>query len=351
MNMSKIRLQINAIDDQLLALLEERMELVRAIGEIKRQSGTAIYRPDREREILDRLGAHKGVLTKSAIEAIFLEIFAVSRHLELAEKIAFLGPVGSFSHQAAESRFGAFGEYLAMQTIAAVFNAVEAGRAKYGVVPIANNVSGLVGDTIDKLETSSLLIASDMELPIHHAFASRAESLNAIKRVYSKDVAFCQCRAFFAEHLLETLDYIPVESTTKAAQLASADHEAAAVCSHIAAKLHDLPVLFENIEDSGENRTRFAILSDFQNPASGKDKTTILAQTPNKAGALFLLLKEFNDAAINLTKLDSRPSKGDESRSQFFIDFDGHRDDPAVAAILERRKDTIKWLGSYAKTC
>jgi chorismate mutase/prephenate dehydratase len=348
MSLAEIRAKIDAIDDRLLALLEERMGFVRKIGELKKQGDAIIYRPAREKEILSRLSKREGLLSKSAIEAIFLEIFAASRALERSERIAFLGPIGSFTHQAAESRFGANGDYLCMQSIGAVFKAVESGGAKYGVAPIYNNTSGLVGDTIERLENGSLLIVGDLEMKIHHCFASRAESLGAIRRIYSKDAAFGQCEAFLSGHDLGAVERILVESTAKAAKLAAEEETAAAICSHIAAKLHNLPILFDNIQDSGENATRFAILSDFVNPACGGDITTIVAQTPNKAGALFALLKEFNDAKINLTQIESLPSKGDKRNSRFFIDFEGHKDDLSVAATLAKIKK-YKWLGSYAR--
>ncbi|MDR1911056.1 MAG: chorismate mutase [Helicobacteraceae bacterium] len=350
MSLEEIRKRIDAIDDKLWELLEARMSLVQEIGEIKKKERLTIYRPAREKEILSRLSARKGRLSQSAIEAIFLEIFAASRTLEFAERIAFLGPVGSFTHQAAESRFGANGDYLSMQSIGAVFDAAESKRAKYGVTPIYNNTSGLVGEAIDRLEKSSLLIVGDMELAIHHCFATKAQSLNAIDNIYSKDAAFGQCGAFLQGHALDgRVKMIPIESTAKAARLASEDEKSAAICSHIAAKLYNLPVMFDNIEDTGENTTRFAIISDFENPSSAQDKTTIIAQTPNKPGALFALLKAFKDANINLAQLESLPSKGDRISSRFFIDFEGHKDDPKIAETLSKIKN-YKLLGSYARS-
>ncbi|MDR1451331.1 MAG: chorismate mutase [Helicobacteraceae bacterium] len=349
MGINEARAKIDEIDDQLLELLEKRMGLVQEIGAFKRENQAAIYRPAREREILKRLARRKGLLNEYAIEAIFQEIFAASRLLERSERIAFLGPIGSFTHQAAESRFGATGDYLRMQSIGAVFEAVESARAKYGVAPIYNNTSGLVGDTLERLATSDLLIVGDLEMKIRHCFASRAENLNRVKRIYSKDAAFGQCEAFLAGHDLGEIERAPIESTAKAAKLASQEEDAAAICSHIAAKLHNLPIMFDNIQDSGENATRFVILSDFVNPPSGDDTTSIIAQTPNKPGALFALLKEFNDAEINLTQIESLPSKGDKRHSRFFIDFEGHRDNPSASATLARIKQ-YKWLGSYARS-
>lgn len=352
MNIDSIREQIDAIDNKLLDLLESRMGLVQEIGRIKHQSGSAIYRPEREKEILTRLKAHQGLLSGSAIEAIFLEIFATARHIEMPQRVAFLGPEGSFTHQAAESRFGAMGEYLSMNAIGAVFKAVESGRAKYGVVPIENNTDGVVGETLDLLGNGELTIVAEMMLPVHHAFASKSEHIRDIKRIYSKDIAFGQCRNFFVEHMLDAIEKVPVESTAKAAKLASMEDDSAAVCSHIAAKIYNLPVLFENIEDSHTNKTRFVVISNYKNAQSKQDKTTILAKTQNRPGALFEFLSEFNKAGINLVKIESRPTGVSEGfDSWFFIDFEGHIDDPQVAKIVEKYRSEIKWLGSYARTC
>jgi chorismate mutase/prephenate dehydratase len=352
MNLEQCRDRIDTIDDQLIALLEERMEIVHQVGEYKRATGGAIYRPEREKAILERMKSKADRLSDSAVEAIFLEIFAVSRHLELPECIAYLGPQGSFTHQAAESRFGAMGEYLSMNSIAAVFKSVQAGRAKYGVVPIENNTDGVVGETLDLLGASELSVVAEMMLPIHHAFGSKTDHLKSIKRIYSKDIAFGQCRKFLAEYSLEDMERIPVESTAKAARLAAEDPQSAVICSHIAAKIYGLPILFENIEDSHTNKTRFVVISDYKNVPSGQDKTTILAKTANRPGALFSFLKEFNEAGLNLTKIESRPSGEDGGFSSwFYIDFEGHCDDPRVAPILARHEGEIKWLGSYARNC
>lgn len=352
MNLDWCRERIDAIDDQLVTLLEERMGIVKEVGELKRATGGAIYRPEREKAILERMKSKAQLLSPSAIDAIFMEIFAVSRHLELPECIAYLGPQGSFTHQAAESRFGAMGEYLSMNSISAVFKSIEAKRGKYGVVPIENNTDGVVGETLDLLGCSDLCIVAEMMLPIHHAFASKADHLKSIKRIYSKDIAFGQCRNFLAEYSLEETERIPVESTAKAARMAAEDPESAAICSHIAAKIYGLPILFENIEDSHENKTRFVVISDYKNVPSGQDKTTILAKTANRPGALFAFLKEFNEAGLNLTKIESRPSGEDGGfNSWFYIDFEGHCDDERVAPILARHQDEIKWLGSYARNC
>ncbi len=352
--LGEIRIKIDGIDDKLLMLLNERMELVKEVGRIKHASDDkSIYRPEREKEILTRLSKQSrdggGALTPEAIEAIFLEIFAVSRNIEKPETVAYLGPEGTFTHQAAESRFGQISEYLPMSTIASVFRAVESKKAKYGVIPIENNIEGIVGESIDLLGRSYLRIVAEMSMKISHSLASRASHLSQIKKIYSKDVAFGQCGEFLRESGLDGVQLIPTASTAKAAQLASADESSAAICSHIAAKLYNLPVMYEHIEDNAHNETRFVIISDFENAASGNDKTSVLVHLDNTPGALAKFLSSFEKADINLSKIESRPAKDEGFSYIFYIDFDGHIKDEKVKKALEGFEDKIKWLGSFVK--
>ena len=354
--LEECRARIDEIDDAVVELLNRRMEVVRRVGEIKHQSNTAVYRPEREKAIIDRLTSQSeetgGLLNRQAIEAIFLEIFAVSRNLELPERIAYLGPEGSFTHQAAESRFGAMSDYLSLGSIEAVFKTLESGRAKFGVVPIENSRDGVVGETLDLLGKSSVKIVAELYMPIHMAFATKSEKIQDIKRIFSKDKGFGQCREFLTEHGLDTVEHIPVESTAKAAILASKDPEAAAICSHIAAKLYGVPTLFENIEDTHNNATRFFILSDFKNGLSGEDKTSILVRLKDaqKSGALVHFLEDFDKASINLSKIESRPSRDNDGFGYwFFIDFFGHIDEPKVQSVIQQHEDEVTWLGSYVK--
>ncbi len=348
--LDRLRQEIDSIDDKILELLNERMQIVKRVGELKNRSNAPIYRPEREIAILNRLKSkNRGPLNDKAIEAIFLEIFAVSRNLERAERVAYLGPEGSFTHQAAESRFGAMSEYLPTFSIASVFKAVEANRAKYGVVPIENSIDGVVGETLDLLAKSPLKIVAEIYMPIHHSFASLQEDLKKVTKIYSKDIAFKQCKNFLQEHFLESIEQIPVESTAKAAMLAKKDPTSAAICSDIAAKLYNVPILFENIEDVHTNTTRFIVLSDFKNTPSGFDKTSILAKLQDRPGALAHFLEDFDRANINLTKIESRPAEDKDFSYWFFIDFEGHIDDKNVQEVFAKHQNDIKWLGSYAK--
>ncbi len=353
MNIDEARKQIDEIDSQLLELLNQRMEIVKIIGDLKHSTKAAVYRPEREHAILNRLaGLSTGRLNAKAIEAIFLEIFAVSRNIELPEKVAYLGPEGSFTHQAAESRFGAMSEYIPLKTIKSVFESTATGRVRYGIIPVENNQEGIVSDTVSLLNNLHINIVAEIPMPIHFTFCSVNDSLKSIKKIYSKDIAFGQCSVFIDDYFQGEVELIPVESTSKAAQLATTDPESAAICSHIAAKMYKLPVLFENIENSTDNYTRFLIISDaFKNQRSGADKTTIIARLSAAAGSLAMFLQKFHNAGINLTKIESYPAKtGKTFNYQFLLEFDGHIDDDNVSGILADNKE-IKWLGSYPKLC
>jgi len=348
---------IDSIDNEVLALLNKRMHVVERVGEIKHDSGSAVYRPEREKAIIERLTEmstqNGGLLNKNAIEAIYLEIFAVSRNLELPERIAYLGPEGSFTHQAAESRFGAMSDYLSLNSIETVFKTLESKRAKFGVVPIENSRDGIVGETLDLLAKSTVKIVAELYMPIHVAFATKAHKLEDITKIYSKDKGFGQCREFLSEHGLNDVELIPVESTAKAAILAAKDVNAAAICSHIAAKLYGVPTMFENIEDEHDNATRFVILSDFKNGISGKDKTSILVRLKDavEAGALVHFLHDFDAEKINLSKIESRPAKDKEGGFDywFYIDFYGHIDEDRIQNVLKKHEGEVTWLGSYVK--
>ncbi|HFU76591.1 MAG TPA: chorismate mutase [Arcobacter sp.] len=345
-----LRDTLDNIDNEILSLLNERMNTVHKVGEVKAKSGGAIYRPEREKAIIDRLETiskeKNGALTRPAIEALFLEIFAISRNLELPESIAYLGPEGSFTHQAAEERFGAMSAYLPIGSIVGVFREVTNKKAKFGVIPIENSSNGIVSDTITCLSEYDVKIIAEVMLHVHFALATTCDNVKDIKKIYSKDIAFDQCHNFLTDFGLDEIELIPVESTAKAAKLATIEPNSAAICSHVGAKMYNLPILFENIEDKENNKTRFLIISNFENGQSGDDKTSILVQLPNEHGALVRFLNDFDKAGINLTKIKSHIVGG---VSTFFIDFNGHKNEPHVKEIFEKHKNSIKFLGSYVR--
>jgi len=347
MTLDELRVQIDRIDDTLLKLYNERMEYVHQVGELKNTTGAPIYRPEREQAILTRLKKqNKGKLTDEAIDALFLEMFAVARNMELPERVAYLGPEASFTHQAAETKFGAMSAYMPIASIKGVFREVNKGNAKFGVVPIENSSNGIVSDTINNLSLYDLKIIAEVYIDIHHTLATTCNDIKEIKRIYSKDIAFGQCQNFLQDCGLDEVEHIPIESTAKAAKLAMEDPQSAAICADIAAKMYNLPILFKNIEDYDNNKTRFFIISNFDNLPSGNDKTSMLVRLSNRPGSLVEFLNDFEKSKINLTKIKSHIVKG---KSIFFIEFNGHKDDPEVQEILQKHHDAIKVLGSYVK--
>lgn len=353
MDLKDLRNQIDKIDDEILTLLDKRMGIVKEIGKLKLRSNTAIYHPKRENEIIERLiNNQKNNITNKGIEAIYQEIFATSRYLELPERVAYLGPIGSFTHQVAVSKFGRVSEYISSINIESIFKSVENKSVKYGVIPIENNSNGIVSESLDYLAKYDVKIVAESNLSIHHSFASNEKLITNVKKIYSKDIAFGQCREFLNNYSLQDVELIPLDSTAKAAKIASETPNSAAICSSIAANLFNLPIMFENIQDNDNNITRFFIISDFKTNVTNNDKTSICAFINNsdKPGTLAKLLNDFNKKNINLVKLESRPLHKSKSFSfWFYIEFEGHIDDKNVYDIFNEKKDKLKWLGSYAQ--
>ena len=352
MNIKELRTKIDKIDSDILQLLDERMDFVHEIGLIKSASKESVYRPEREKEIIERLSAlSKGKLNPESIKAIFQEIFAAARNIELPERVAYLGPEGSFTHQAAESNFGSQSEYLPLNSIKAVFDSLNSKKAKYGIIPLENNQEGIVQETVDFLGVSKLKIISELHLSISFSFATRSKDLSKIKSIYSKDIAFKQCKEFIENYFSEEIDCIPVNSTSAAVSYADKKPDSAAICSRFAAVQKGVPILYDRIEDSKDNHTRFVVLSLSQNDViSKKDKTSILVNLSDGHGVLAEFLQEFHDAKINLTKLESRPAKkGTDFKYVFYIDFEGHYLDNNFQIIYKRYEKNIKLLGSYPR--
>ena len=353
MNIEELRDKIDKIDTEVLSLLNDRMEVVYDVGQIKNVLNESVYRPERENAIIDRLNKDsKGRLDLKSIRAIFKEIFAASRNIELPEIISYLGPEGSFTHQAAENNFGSTSNYLALNSIKAVFNSIETKKAKYGIIPLENNQEGVVQETVDYLGQSNLSVIAELPLSISFSFATKSESVKSITKIYSKDIAFKQCKEFINEYFDDSIKCIPINSTSAAVGYANKEIKSAAICSRFAAVQRGLPVLFVFFLDSKNNHTRFIVLSSALNEIkSEKDKTSILVSLPEGHGVLAGFLQEFHDAKINLTKLESRPAKkGTDFKYIFFIDFDGHHLDNNFQIIYKRYQENIKILGSFVRT-
>tara|TARA_B100001063_G_scaffold88243_1_gene82073 strand:- start:557 stop:1621 length:1065 start_codon:yes stop_codon:yes gene_type:complete len=352
MNIEELRIKIDKIDSEILKLLNERMDVVHQVGVIKSASNESVYRPEREKEIIERLVKFsEGRMKKESIKPIFQEVFAAARNIELPERISFLGPEGSFTHQAAESNFGSSSKYLSLNSISSVFDSVQNNQAKYGIIPLENNQEGIVQETIDLLGISKLKIIAELPMSISLSFSTRADDVKNIKKVYSKDIAFKQCKEFIDNYFDDEVELIPVNSTSAAVKFADSDIKSAAICSRFASVQRNVPILFDNIEDSKNNHTRFVVLSLSENKVkSKKDKTSILVNLTDGHGVLAKFLQEFHDAKINLTKLESRPAKrGIDFKYIFYIDFAGHYLDSNFQIIYKRYEKNIKLLGSYPR--
>ncbi len=352
MNIQELRIEIDKIDNKIIDLLNKRMDFVNQVGNIKKKKNEPIYRPEREKEIIERLSNNSnGKLTHQAIKSIFQEVFAIARNLESEDKISYLGPEGSFTHQAAENNFGSFSSFIPLNSIKAVFDSLETNKSKFGIIPLENNQEGIVQETIDMLGLSNLSIVAEMSMSISFVFASKSKNITQVEKIYSKDIAFKQCKNFIEEYFDESIQLVPVGSTSRAVSTANSVKNSGAICSRIAAVEKGLPILFDKVEDSSKNHTRFIVLSkNHSNKKSGNDKTSVLVRLPDGHGVLANFLQEFHNAKINLTKLESRPArKGTDFKYVFYIDFEGHYLDNNFQIILKRYEDNIKILGSYVR--
>jgi chorismate mutase / prephenate dehydratase len=350
MDLGDWRSRINSIDNQILNLLNQRAEAALQIGDLKRRQDAPSYAPEREAELLARLSAAaRGPLPAEAVTAIWREIVSACRALEAPLTVAYLAPQGTFTHQAARERFGDAAQYHASRTIAETFDDVERGRAQFGVVPVENSTDGAVNVTHDRLVNTDLQICGELTLEIAQHLLSRASDLAEVKRVLSHPQGLGQCRAWLSEHLPE----VPQEetaSTAGAVELAAADPGIAAIASELSGVLYGVPILRRRIEDNPHNATRFLVLGRRPTGPSGHDKTSILFAMPNQPGALYRILEPFARASLNLTKIESRPAKRMPWEFVMFVDFEGHRETPAVAAALSEAAERtvyLKVLGSY----
>ncbi len=350
--LSVVRAEIDRIDAQLLDLLNRRARCAQQVGKIKTEHGDAgfIYRPEREAQVLRRIqGSNPGPLSNDSVTWFFREVMSACLSLEEPLGIAFLGPLGSFTGCAAVKHFGHAARLLQQVSIDDVFREVEAGHAHYAVVPIENSTEGAIGRTLDLLLGTQLKICGEVVLRIHQNLMTRATSLADVKTVYSHAQSLAQCH----EWLNRTLPGVPrisVGSNSQAAQMAATDPTVAAIAGEAAAELYDLPILVPSIEDEPNNTTRFVVLGRQESGTSGRDKTSLIMSTTNQTGALSTLLAPFSDAGVSMTRLESRPARHTLWEYVFFVDIEGHRDDPAVAsalAELAKRAAYLKILGSY----
>ena len=349
----KIRKQIDKIDREILKLLNKRAELAIKIGKLKQETGEEVYIPNREKEILlNLLKENKGPLPKESLQNIFSEILHAGRTLQSKLKIAYLGPEATFTHLAAVKNFGRYCEYVPLKTIKDVFQEVEKGRVDYGVVPIENSTEGVVNHTLDMFMESDLLICSELNLPIELCLLSKFSDIKKIKRLYSHPQALGQCRNWIEANLSE-VEVVETTSTSKAAELAKKSNvPSAAIASSIAGEIYGLNIIAKGIEDISENYTRFLVIGKQSSERSGHDKTSIMFSIKDRVGALHDILVPFKKLNINLTKIESRPTRKKAWEYVFFLDFLGHIKDKKIKKALSEVSNQcvfLKVLGSYPR--
>ena len=352
-SLALLREQIDRLDAQILTLLNRRASLAMRIGQVKSRDQAVVYAPSRERQVFAQLAAlNKGPLSNEAIRAIYREVISASRALEEPPRIAYFGPEATYTHMAAREQFGSQAVFVPVATIPQVFAEVEHAQADYGVVPLENSSEGSVALTLDTFVDSPLSIIAEVALEIRHCLLSRATKLDQIKRVLAHPQALAQCRRWLAAHL----PAVPAEeaaSNARAAELAVAEVQVAAIAGTMAAENYKLNVLAAGIQDQAANFTRFAVLGRARpaGPPTTHDKTSLLLSVRDEVGALYHALKPFADHAINLLRIESRPLKGRPWEYLFFIDVAGHMHDTPIARALQEIQPLcsfVKVLGSYA---
>lgn len=340
---------IDAIDVQVLKLLNERASHAREIGEIK--GGGIIYRPEREAQVLRRIQAlNPGPLPDESVARLFREIMSECLALEKPLSIAYLGPEGTFTQLAATKHFGHAARTVACASIDEAFRLVESRALDYLVAPVENSTEGAVGRTLDLMVSSPLKICGEVVLRVHHHLLRARPDADGVRRVYAHAQALAQCHEWLNKNLPDTVERVSVASNAEAARLASEDASAAAIAGQAAAERYNLHKVAENIEDEPNNTTRFLVLGHQDVGSTGQDKTSIIVSAPNRPGAVHSLLAPVADNGVSMTKFESRPSRAGLWDYVFFIDMEGHRNDPNIEqalAGLAERTSFVKVLGSY----
>lgn len=359
-SLDDLRRRIDEVDSQLIHLLNERAKVVVEVGKFKRDTGTPIYAPHRESAVLKKvLGMNPGPLSPRTVEAIYRELMSGSFLLERPLRIAFLGPAGSYSHQAAVSHFGSSVEHAEAQDIAGVVRDVARGHADYGLVPIENTVGGGIVETLDSFRDAKpgdVTVYAEALLRVRHNLLTAAPAAK-VTTIFSKPEVFVQCREWLARSMPQA-ELVSSASSSRAVQTAREMLEndpecgAAAIASLLAGKLHGLHPMFESIEDDPNNITRFLVLSKHGALPSGDDKTSVMFQTADKPGALAHVLTAFENAGVNLTHIDRRPSARETWTHVFYVEAQGHREDTKLAEALDAAGShciEFRILGSYPR--
>ncbi len=350
MNLQELRKEIDKIDEQVVILLNRRAGLAQEVGKHKTRSSSHYFTPEREQNVFKRLLAlNPGPLDARAIRAIYREIISASRALEKPLSVAYLGPSGTFSHQASIGRFGSSSAFEPADTIAEIFSMVERGKCDYGLAPIENSLAGVIPETLDTFMQTNLRIVSEVFVPIVHNLASHCKKLEDIQKIYSHPQPFAQCKQWLRSHL-PGVELAEVSSTARGAALAAAEPTSAAICPDLAAEQHSLPILVEHTEDNPSNRTRFVVLGYNEPEPTGKDKTSLMFSVHHKSGALFRAMAAFEKYDVNLTMIESRPAKVAAWEYVFYLDVQGHVRDLQVQRAIDQLREQslfVTVLGSY----
>lgn len=348
--LERLRHQIDSIDSEIVRLLNERARAAIEIGKIKKEEKMAAHVPQREREIFERFEKeNQGPFPNEAIRVVFREIMSASLSLEQPLRVAYLGPKATFTYLACMKQFGVFANYIPVNSIKEVFTEVEKGLADYGVVPIENSTEGVVNHTLDMFIDSSLRITSEILQEVSHHLLSLTGNMADIKCVYSHPQPIAQCSGWIEKNLAN-IPVVEVSSTARAAEMCAEDPSAAAIASELAAQLYGLKIIRSHIEDYSSNFTRFLVIARNHVQMSGRDKTSVMFSIKDKVGALYSCLKTFTDCGINLTKIESRPSRKKMWEYIFFVDIEGHIEDEKIKKALDQLEQQctfLKVLGSY----
>jgi chorismate mutase/prephenate dehydratase len=351
--LARLRDRIDAVDRALLDLLNDRAKLVRAVGELKRSSGTSVYESSREHRIVDALTqANPGPFPNDGIAPVFREIISATRSLQEPVQVAYLGPEGTFSHQAVLERFGELAQMRGVATITEVFAAVESGKVELGVVPVENTTEGVVTQTFDALAEFEVTICAETVLRISHDLLSRSGRLEDVRRVASHPQPLAQCRRWLDVHLSDA-ERVETASTAIAARLAAEDETVAAIGSRIASRVYHLETVEPAIEDRRDNSTRFLVIGKVEPPPSGNDLTSVVFTIHrDEAGGLHKLIEPMARLGVNLTSIQLRPIKGKPWEYLFFLDLEGHHTDSVVGEALDAASsvaNSTRFLGSYPR--
>ncbi len=345
-----LRERIDAIDRQLLDLLNQRAQVAQEVGHVKAETNAPVFRPEREAQVLRSVAERNpGPLKSDDVQTIFREIMSACRALEKRVTVAYLGPAGTFSEQAVYQQFGRAIVGMPCTSIDDVFRATEAGTADFGVVPIENSSEGVVNRTLDLLLQTTLVISGELGLPVHHSLMTKSGSMDGVQRICAHSQALAQCQRWLNQNYPH-IERQAVTSNGEAARMASGDPGIAAIASEIAGQEYSLQTVQAHIQDDPHNRTRFAVIGTLRTAPSGKDQTSLVLSVPNKAGAVHNLLAPLAKHGVSMTRFESRPARTGTWEYYFYVDVEGHALDEKVARALSELKERaayFKILGSY----